>query len=64
MHVLLLAIGFAIFLEGVVLFVSPKLFRQGMLRLLQAGDRDLRILGFFAIVAAVGIMYLARLGYG
>jgi len=64
MHILLLAIGVAIFLEGVVLFVSPKSFRQGMVRLLQVGDRDLRILGFFIIVIAVVIFYLTRLGYG
>jgi len=64
MHILLLAIGFAIFLEGVVPFVSPQRFRQGMLHLLQVGDRGLRILGFFAIVAGVAILYLAKLKYG
>ncbi len=54
MRILLMAVGIAIFLEGVVPFLSPRLFRQGLASLLQIGDRGLRAMGLTAIVAGVG----------
>lgn len=60
MHILLIAIGVAIFLEGIVPFLSPRRFRQGLAQLLQVGDRGLRVMGLAAIVAGVAILYLVR----
>lgn len=60
MHILLAAIGVAIFLEGIVPFLSPRTFRQGLAHMMQVGDRGLRAMGFVAIVAGVAILYLVR----
>ena len=58
MYVLLAAIGVAIFLEGVVPFLSPRLFRQSLVTILQINDRGIRIIGLVAILAGVGLVYL------
>ncbi|MGH8127662.1 MAG: DUF2065 domain-containing protein [Gammaproteobacteria bacterium] len=60
MHILLIAIGVAIFLEGIVPFLSPRRFRQGLAQLLQVGDRGIRVMGLAAIVAGIVILYLVR----
>ena len=60
MSILLAAIGVAIFLEGVVPFLSPRLFRQGLFTMLQVSDRGLRTTGLVAILAGVGIVYLVH----
>jgi uncharacterized protein YjeT (DUF2065 family) len=60
MRILLMAVGIAIFLEGVIPFLSPQLFRRSLASLLQVGDRGLRAMGLSAIVAGVAILYLVR----
>lgn len=60
MHILLIAIGVAIFLEGIVPFLSPRLFRQGLAQLLQVGDLGLRLMGLAAIVSGVVLLYTVR----
>lgn len=60
MHILLAAVGIAIFLEGVVPFLSPRLFRQSLATMLQVSDRGIRLMGFVAILAGVGVLYLVQ----
>ena len=60
MHILLGAVGVAIFLEGVVPFLSPRLFRQSLVAMLQVSDRGIRTMGLVAIMAGVGIVYLVH----
>ncbi|MGA7965230.1 MAG: DUF2065 domain-containing protein [Gammaproteobacteria bacterium] len=60
MHILLVAIGIAVFLEGIVPFLSPRRFRQGLAQLLQVGDSGLRLMGLAAIVSGVAILYMVR----
>jgi len=60
MSILLAAIGVAIFLEGVVPFLSPRLFRQSLFSMLQVSDRGVRAMGLVAILAGVGIVYLVH----
>lgn len=60
MRILAIAIGVAIFLEGIVPFLSPRLFRQGLASMLQVGDRGIRAMGFVAILAGVAVIYLVR----
>lgn len=60
MHLLLAAIGIAIFLEGVVPFLSPRRFRQMIVTMLQVSDHGIRALGLVAILAGVGIVYLVH----
>ena len=60
MHILLAAVGIAIFLEGVVPFLSPRLFRQSLATMLQVSDRGIRVMGLVAILVGVGVLYLVR----
>ena len=60
MSILLAALGIAIFLEGVVPFLSPRLFRQGLFTMLQVSDRGIRLMGLVAILIGVGIVYLVH----
>ncbi len=60
MYILLAAVGVAIFLEGVVPFLSPRLFRQSLFTMLQVSDRGIRLMGLVAILIGVGIVYLVH----
>lgn len=60
MRVLVIAVGIAIFLEGIVPFLSPQLFRRSVVSMLQVSDRALRVTGFAAIVVGVALVYLVR----
>lgn len=60
MSILLAAIGIAIFLEGVVPFISPRLFRQGLFSMLQVSDRGIRAMGLVAVLVGAGIVYLVH----
>lgn len=60
MHGLLLAVGIAIFLEGIVPFASPRMFRRSIVSMLQISDLGLRIVGFVAIAVGVALVYLVR----
>jgi len=60
MAILLAALGIAIFLEGVVPFLSPRLFRQSLFTMLQVSDRGIRLMGLAAVLAGVGIVYLVH----
>lgn len=60
MRPFLIAVGIAIFLEGIVPFLSPALFRRSVVSMLQVSDRALRLTGFAAIVVGVALVYLVR----
>ena len=60
MHALLIAVGIAVFLEGIVPFASPRMFRRSVVSMLQMSDLGLRIVGLVAILAGVAIVYLVR----
>ncbi len=60
MSILLAAIGIAIFLEGVVPFISPRLFRQSLFTMLQVSDRGIRAMGLVAVLVGAGIVYLVH----
>lgn len=60
LHILLIAIAVAVILEGVLPFLSPRLFRQGLLHLVQASDRGLRTAGLCAIAAGIALLYILR----
>lgn len=60
MRAFLIAVGIAVFLEGIVPFLSPRLFRRSVVTMLQANDRALRLTGFAAIVVGAALVYLVR----
>lgn len=55
------AVALAIVFEGLLPFLSPRLFRQGLAGMLQLGDRALRIMGLAALVVGVALLYVVRL---
>lgn len=60
LHILLIAIAVAIILEGILPFLSPRLFREGLASLLRVSDRGLRIAGLCAIIAGIAVLYTLR----
>lgn len=60
LHILLVAIAIAVILEGVLPFLSPRLFRQAIFRLLQVSERGLRATGLCAIVLGTALLYTLR----
>lgn len=62
MRAFLIGVGIAIFLEGIVPFLNPQLFRRSVVSMLQVSDRALRLTGFAAIVVGTVLMYLVGNG--
>lgn len=54
------AIALAFVFEGVLPFLSPRLFRLSMVRMIQMQDVNLRVTGLVSMVAGVAILYLIR----
>ncbi|MGH8426881.1 MAG: DUF2065 domain-containing protein [Gammaproteobacteria bacterium] len=59
-RVLVIAVALAIIFEGILPFISPRLFRQGLLPVLRLSDRTLRLIGLGALVVGVALLYAAR----
>ncbi len=60
MHILFAAVGIAVLLEGIMPFVSPRLFRRSVASMLQVSDRGLRVVGLTAIIAGVVLVCLVN----
>ncbi|MDN5864673.1 MAG: DUF2065 domain-containing protein [Gammaproteobacteria bacterium] len=60
LHILLVAVAVAVILEGILPFLSPRLFRRGVVTLLGVSDRGLRVAGLCAIVAGIAVLYTLR----
>jgi uncharacterized protein YjeT (DUF2065 family) len=56
---LFLALGMAMFLEGLPYFASPGSVRRYLQILLGMGDRGLRLMGICLMVAGLLVAYLA-----
>jgi len=54
------AIALVLILEGLVPFMSPDTLRKTYQRLLEAGDRSIRISGFISMIAGVILLSLVR----
>lgn len=55
----ILALGMAIFLEGLPYFVAPNGVRRHLEVLLKMNDRALRLIGLSMMVAGLIVAYLA-----
>ena len=57
-----LAAAFGLFLvfEGIAPFINPQGVKRALARLLEVGDRELRIAGLGSMLAGVIILFLAR----
>jgi uncharacterized protein len=57
---LLAALGLILVLEGIAPFINPQAVKRALARILQVGDRELRIVGLGSMLIGVVILFLAR----
>jgi len=57
---LLGAVAIVCILEGALPFVHPSAMKRMMARLSAAGERELRLMGFFSILTGLLILFLVR----
>lgn len=55
-----MALAVAAVFEGVLPFLSPRLFRQSLDSMMRLGDRPLRLMGLAAMVFGIALLYAAR----
>lgn len=55
-----MALAIAVVFEGILPFISPRLFRQSLDSMMRLGDRQLRLVGFAAMVFGIALLYVAR----
>jgi len=58
--IVLSAIALVLVFEGVLPFLSPRLWRDIMLRLVQRNDRQVRVMGLTSMLIGVAIMVLVH----
>ena len=57
---LLAALALFLVLEGIVPFLNPGGMKRGLARLIELGDRELRIAGLGSMLVGVVLLFLAR----
>jgi hypothetical protein len=57
---LIAAVALFLVLEGMAPFLNPRGMKRALARLLDVGDRELRIAGLGSMVVGVGILFLVR----
>ena len=54
------ALALVLVIEGLMPFLSPRSYKQTMLKLKDMPERDLRIMGLISMVLGVVFLYLIR----
>ena len=54
------AIALFLVLEGITPFLNPRGMKRALARLLEVGDRELRIAGLGSMLVGLAILYLVR----
>jgi uncharacterized protein YjeT (DUF2065 family) len=57
---LLAAFALFLVLEGIVPFLNPSGMKRGLAKLMEIGDRELRIAGLASMLVGVLLLYFAR----
>jgi len=57
---LVAAVALFLVLEGMAPFLNPSGMKRALLRLLDVGDRELRIAGLGSMLVGVAILFLVR----
>lgn len=60
MNELLTAFSLLLVIEGVLPFLSPGIFRNVLIQMLQMDDRSMRISGLVSMVSGVVLLYLVK----
>lgn len=57
---LIAAVALFLVLEGMAPFINPRGMKRALARLLEVGDRELRIAGLGSMLVGLGILFLVR----
>jgi uncharacterized protein YjeT (DUF2065 family) len=57
---LIAAVALFLVLEGMAPFLNPRGMKRALARLLDVGDRELRIAGLGSMLVGLGILFLVR----
>ena len=60
MNSLLAAVGLVLVLEGVLPFLTPRMWRDTFRKLLELSDGQLRFMGLISMLLSLGIVFLTR----
>ena len=60
MNSLLAAVGLVLVLEGVLPFITPRIWRDTFRKLLELSDGQLRFMGLISMLVGLGIVFLTR----
>ena len=60
MNSLLAAVGLVLVLEGLLPFLTPRLWRDTFRKLLELSDGQLRFMGLISMLVGLGIVFLTR----
>ena len=60
MNSLLAAVGLVLVLEGVLPFLTPRIWRDTFRKLLELSDGQLRFMGLISMLLGLGIVFLTR----
>ena len=60
MNSLLAALGLVLVLEGILPFLTPRIWREAFRKMLELSDGQLRFMGLFSMLAGLGIVLIAR----
>jgi uncharacterized protein len=57
---LLAALGLFLVLEGIAPFLNPRGLKQALAKVLEVGDRELRIAGLGSMLVGIVVLFLVR----
>ena len=60
MNSLLAAVGLVLVFEGVLPFLTPRMWRDTFRKLLELSDGQLRFMGLISMLVGLGIVFLTR----
>ncbi len=60
--IILTAVALVLVIEGIIPFISPRLWREMMARLCGRSDISIRVIGFISLLAGACLMYVVHAG--
>lgn len=56
----LIAIALMLVIEGVIPFLNPDTFKKSLMLIIQMDNKNIRIAGFFSMIAGVVLLYIVN----
>ncbi|WP_292441665.1 DUF2065 domain-containing protein [Methylophaga sp.] len=57
LHSLWVAMALMLIIEGIMPFLSPQNFKRALLQMAAMPDRQIRLIGFFSMIAGLFFLY-------